>query len=117
MDVKSTIEALSALAQATRLDAFRALVAAEPGGVAAGDLSRQLGVPQNTLSTHLGILTQAGLTLAERNGRSIVYRADLTSLRAVLLFLLKDCCSGKPEICAPLIADLTPCCPAVGVNA
>jgi ArsR family transcriptional regulator, arsenate/arsenite/antimonite-responsive transcriptional repressor len=28
----------------------------------------------------------------------------------VVLFTLKDCCDGRPEICAPLIAGLAPCC-------
>lgn len=110
MDANDTIEALAALAQPTRLEAFRQLAAAEPEGIAAGDLARRLDVPQNTMSAHLAVLTRAGLATADRQGRSIIYRADLPALRTVLLFLLQDCCDGRPEICAPLIADLSPCC-------
>lgn len=29
--------------------------------------------------------------------------------QAVMLFMLRDCCDGRPEICAPLIEGLTPC--------
>jgi DNA-binding transcriptional ArsR family regulator len=69
-------------------------------------------VPHNTLSTHLAILTRAGLIEAERQSRSIIYRANLAALREMTLFLVKDCCGGNAELCVPLIAELTePCCP------
>ena len=110
MESNTAIAALSALAQGTRLDVFRLLVQHEPNGVAAGDIARQLNVPQNTMSAHLGILARAGLVRFERHSRSIVYRADLDGLRALTLFLVKDCCAGSPELCAPLLAELTPCC-------
>lgn len=104
------IAALSALAQVTRLDTFRLLVKHEPTGLPAGELARVLDVPQNTMSAHLGILSRAGLVKSERQSRSIIYRADLDTLRALTLFLVKDCCAGKPELCVPLVAELTPCC-------
>ena len=104
------ITALGALAQATRLDSFRLLVRHEPAGLAAGEIARLLQVPQNTMSAHLAVLSRAGLVRSERRSRSIVYRADLDGLRALTLFLVKDCCAGKPELCTPLIAELTPCC-------
>ena len=110
METIEVIDALSALAQATRLDTFRLLITREPEGVPAGELARLIGVPQNTMSTHLAILARAGLVRGERQSRSILYRADLDRFREITLFLLKDCCGGKPEICAPLIADLSPCC-------
>jgi ArsR family transcriptional regulator, arsenate/arsenite/antimonite-responsive transcriptional repressor len=75
------------------------------------ELALLLGVPQNTLSSHLNILARAGLVRSERQSRSIIYRADLAQLRETMLFLVKDCCGGRPELCAPLVADLTPCCP------
>ena len=55
--------------------------------------------------------TSYGLVRGERHSRSVVYRADLQRFREVTLYLLKDCCGGRPDVCAPLIADLTPCCP------
>ena len=110
MDKDSAIVAFAALAQITRLDAFRLLVRHEPDGMAAGEIARQLDVPQNTMSAHLGILARAGIIRAERHSRSIIYRAVLDGLRALTLFLVKDCCAGSPELCAPLLAELTPCC-------
>lgn len=110
MEIEQVILALAALAQSTRLEVFRILVKAEPEGLAAGEIARRLEVPHNTMSSHLGILSRAGLIRSERFSRSIVYRANLDSLRSVLAFLLNDCCGGRPEICAPLMAELTPCC-------
>jgi len=111
METEAAILALAALAQSTRLDVFRLLVKREPEGLAAGDIARALAVPQNTMSSHLAVLSRAGLVSAQRFSRSIVYRADLARLQDVMLFMLRDCCEGRPEICAPLIENLTPCCP------
>lgn len=110
MDESHAIDMLGALAQPTRLDAFRRLVEAEPEGIAAGELARLAGVPQNTMSSHLAVLSRAGLIRGERQSRSILYRSDLTGFRDLTIFLLKDCCSGHPEVCAPLSNDLNPCC-------
>lgn len=109
MENDSAINALGALAQGTRLDTFRLLVRHEPNGLAAGEIARQLEVPQNTMSAHLGVLARAGLVRSERHSRSIIYRADLDGVRALTLFLVKDCCAASPELCAPLLAELT-CC-------
>jgi len=111
MEKDSAIMALAALAQSTRMDTFQLLVRHEPDGVPAGGLARPLDIP------HLATLTRAGLVTNERQSRSIIYRADLEGLRNLTLFLLKDCCGGSAELCAPLIAELTPCCtPGVQVS-
>jgi ArsR family transcriptional regulator, arsenate/arsenite/antimonite-responsive transcriptional repressor len=111
MKTESAILALAALAQSTRLEVFRLLIKHEPEGLAAGEIAKTLAVPQNTMSAHLAVLSRAGLVTARRFSRSIVYRADLARFQAVMLFMLNDCCDGRPEICAPLIESLTPCCP------
>ncbi len=111
MENEDAILAMAALAQPTRLQAFRTLVRHEPDGIAAGELADLLVVPQNTLSAHLSVLARAGLVTSERHSRSIVYRANLARFQDVALFLLQDCCGGRPEICAPVIERLKPCCP------
>lgn len=110
MDNDDAIDALSALAQSTRLDAFRLLVRHEPDGLAAGEVAKALDVPQNTMSVHLATLARAGLIRSERRSRIINYRVDFEQLKLLTLFLVKDCCGGDPALCAPLIAELTPCC-------
>jgi ArsR family transcriptional regulator, arsenate/arsenite/antimonite-responsive transcriptional repressor len=111
METNEAIIALSALAQATRLDVFRLLVKHEPNGVPAGELARAIGVPQNTLSAHLAILSRAGLVIGERSSRSIIYRANIASFRELTLFMVQDCCGGSAELCGPLMESLLPCCP------
>jgi len=111
METAASILALAALAQSRRLEAFRLLVRHEPAGLPAGDISNHLVIPANTLSSHLGVLTRAGLIRSERRSRSIIYRADLDRLRDLVLFLLKDCCGGRADLCEPLLAELAPCCP------
>ena len=103
------IEALGALAQPTRLDAFKLLVRHEPDGLPAGQVATQLDVPQNTMSAHLAILTRAGLIQSERQSRSIIYRANIDTLRELMLFLVKDCCEGRAELCHPLADELLAC--------
>jgi DNA-binding transcriptional ArsR family regulator len=110
MDKFYSLLALSALSQSTRLDVFRLLVKHEPEGLPAGEISRVLQIPQNTMSTHLGILARAGLIDGQKAGRSIQYRAKLGGIRGMIEFILQDCCGGRAEICAPLIKSLTPCC-------
>ncbi|EPR21170.1 ArsR family transcriptional regulator [Agrobacterium sp. TS43] len=110
MEQENAILALAALAQPTRLETFRLLVKHEPDGLPAGDIARALIVPQNTMSAHLNILSRAGLVSSQRRSRVITYRAEMERLRELTLFLLKDCCGGNAELCAPLIAELTPCC-------
>jgi DNA-binding transcriptional ArsR family regulator len=111
MDNNTVILALAALAQPTRIETFKLLVQHEPDGIQSGELARLLEVPHNTMSSHLAVLTRAGLVRGERQSRTITYRADLARFREVTLYLLKDCCGGRSDVCAPLIADLTPCCP------
>jgi DNA-binding transcriptional ArsR family regulator len=108
MESDTAIAALSALAQPTRLEAFRLLVRHEPDGLPAGEIARALDVPQNTLSSHLSVLAQAELVTSLRRGTTITYRANLPELASVVSFLLKDCCGAKSEIYAPLVADLAP---------
>ncbi|MGO8839652.1 MAG: ArsR/SmtB family transcription factor [Methyloceanibacter sp.] len=111
MDATRAVTSLGALAQDSRLKVFRLLVQCGPEGMAAGDIARSLRVPHNTMSAHLAILSRAGLATSRREGRSIIYAVDLEGTRQLLSFLVEDCCRGKREVCAPLIASaLAACC-------
>ena len=112
MDTTQALTALAALAQESRLAAFRLLVAAGPDGLAAGEIARRLGVPHNTLSSHLNLLASARLVRSRRDGRSILYSLDLDGTRALLDFLVRDCCEGRPDLCGPLLTDSAVRCAA-----
>lgn len=101
MEINTAVVAMSALAQGTRLEAFRLLISAGPGGMPAGEIASALQVPHNTLSTHLGTLVHSGLMQSKRVGRSIFYSVDEEGVRSLLQFLLQDCCKGRPELCMP----------------
>jgi DNA-binding transcriptional ArsR family regulator len=73
-------------------------------------VARTLGVAQSTLSAQLTVLANAGLVMSRRDGRSIIYAADFAAMSALLLYLMEDCCQGRPEVCAPLTALAAACC-------
>jgi DNA-binding transcriptional ArsR family regulator len=110
MDDSDAIEALTALAQPTRLQVFRHLVAQHPQRLPAGEIARRFEAPHNTMSTHLAVLTRAGLLSVLREGRSMLYRADLDGFRALAEFLIRDCCEGKPDLCLPLLERIADDC-------
>ena len=99
MEAPQALAALAALGQPTRLSIFRLLVRKGPDGLSAGALAEAVGCPHNTLSTHVAILARAGLVNGTREGRSITYRADAAGARALIAFLVTDCCDGRPELC------------------
>jgi DNA-binding transcriptional ArsR family regulator len=100
------LEVLDALSNESRLRVFRLLVKAGPQGLPAGDIAKALAARQNTMSTHLKQLTQAGLIANRRAGRSIIYKANFATLQSLVMFLLRDCCALSPEICRPVAASL-----------
>lgn len=98
MDESGAVNALGALAQEHRLRLFRLLVRAGRGGMPAGAIAERLGVPNSSLSFHLTQLQRAGLIAAERQGRSLVYRADFAAMDRLVAFLMENCCAD--ESCA-----------------
>ena len=99
MDSPAAVAALSALAQDHRLALFRLLVQAGEDGMAAGAIAAALGVPNSSLSFHLAQLLRAGLVAQERRHRSLIYRADLGAMNALVRYLMENCCGGAD--CAP----------------
>ncbi|MDG2076540.1 MAG: helix-turn-helix transcriptional regulator [Arenicellales bacterium] len=108
MDEKAAITALSALAQASRLRAFRLLVERGGSTVPAGEIARELGIPHNTMSVHLAVLTRSGLLDSHRQGRSIRYGLNVDGIKSVFRYLVDDCCGGQPELCGPITQLLGP---------
>jgi len=118
MDIKSASTVFAAMAQETRLTAYRLLVQAGPDGLSAGALSEELGIPHNTLSFHLSHLSHAGIIRSHKQGRSVIYSANFEAIRELIGFMVKDCCSAdvaniredKKTGCS--IIELANCCPS-----
>ena len=111
MDIQDALIAFDALSQETRLKAFRLLVEYGMDGAPAGVLSDKLGIPHNTLSFHLSHMSNAGLVLSRRQGRSIIYTVDFALFQDLLRFMVDDCChmevaktrNSKTEGCSTVI--------------
>lgn len=104
MELKDAAVGFGALSQTTRLRVLRELVTAGPEGIAAGDLANAVDVPSSTLSFHLRELSIAGLVSSEKNGRLNIYKADYDGIRALIDFLIEDCCRGGKTDCG--VVDL-----------
>ena len=109
MKEREAVRALNALAQDSRLAAYRLLVQAGDAGVAVGEIGDRLKVPAPTLTAHLNVLRHAGLVRDQREGRVIRCRADYAQMNALLAFLTENCCAGDARTCAPVAA----CAPSV----
>ena len=94
MEQKTVVKALAALAQAVRLQVFRALVVAGEAGLTPGAMAQGLGVSSTALSFHLKELTNAGLVGQERSGRYLIYRANYERMNGLLGYLTENCCAG-----------------------
>ena len=105
MKASQALIAFAALSQETRLGIVRRLVREGPDGLSAGEIAESAGVSASNVSFHLKELEHSGLIEARREARSIIYSANYDSLRDLIGFLMKDCCAGRPEICAPVLAD------------
>jgi ArsR family transcriptional regulator, arsenate/arsenite/antimonite-responsive transcriptional repressor len=88
------VAALAALAQDNRLEAFRLLVRAGPGGLPAGEVAVALGIAPSNLSFHFDRLRQAGLVTVRRESRSMIYTARFDTMRTLVGFLTENCCAG-----------------------
>ena len=101
-DLSDTLKQLSALSQETRLLTFRALMEAGEDGLQAGAIAERLSLAPNKLSGHLNILVNSGLISVERDGRRMIYRAEIDAVNGLLSVLVENCCHGRPEVCVPL---------------
>src|ERR1700689_4171049 len=110
MKEKQALDAFAALSQETRLRIVRLLVEAGPDGMAAGAIGEAVATSSSNLSFHLSHLERAGLVESRREARSIIYNAAYPALGDLIAFLMRDCCKGRPEVCAPAVAALSACC-------
>ncbi|HEY8275123.1 MAG TPA: metalloregulator ArsR/SmtB family transcription factor [Pseudolabrys sp.] len=101
MKKQSAVSILAALAQDSRLDAFRLLVEAGPQGMPAGHLAASLELTPNALTFHLDRLRDAGLVTVRREGRSMIYAAQFETMNKLISYLTDQCCQGRPELCRP----------------
>jgi ArsR family transcriptional regulator len=112
MDAAAAVAALGALAQDTRLRAFRLLVERGPEGLPAGQLATALGVAPSSLTFHLQQLLHAGLVTQRRASRNLIYAPDIAAMNGLLRFLTENCCGqgGAGAVCAPAASSAPIAC-------
>jgi len=108
MDERQALTGFAALSQDTRLRIVRLLVQAGTAGCPAGSIAESVSASPSNVSFHLKELERAGLIVSRREARSIIYAADYGALGSLIRFLMEDCCGGRAEVCAPVLA--APCC-------
>jgi len=111
-DSKIATQLFESLASPVQLDIFKLLVKQGPGGLVAGKIASQLGLPATNLSFHLKNLTQTGLLSVEQKGRYQRYRADIPLILELISFLAHECCAGHPGLCLDFRAGSS-CSPEV----
>ena len=116
MEEDRALAAFAALSQETRLRIIRLLIQAGPEGLAAGAIGETIGATTSRLSFHLTHLEHAGLIRSRRDGRFIIYTAVYPAFSGLIQFLMRDCCQGHPEICAPAVEALTCACEPVATE-
>jgi len=89
---------LAELGHPNRLQAFRLLIQAGEKGLPVGEIQRRLAIPKSTLAHHLAQLVATGLVTQTREGRVQRCRVEPQRARALLRFLVADCCDGLPGI-------------------
>lgn len=109
MEIDAAIKALAALAYPHRLNVFRLLVREGVEGLPAGEIAERMGLAPSSLSFHLSQLEAAELIRRHRVQRQIIYAANIEGIKALLTYLMDDCCNGNPEICGVAATDITDC--------
>jgi len=113
LDETQALDAFAALSQPTRLQMIRCLVVAGPDGMAAGAIGDAVGASTSGASFHLSHLERAGLVSSRREARSIIYSANYAAMSGLVEFLMRDCCQGHPDVCAPAARTAVACCAPV----
>ena len=96
MKIDTVIVVFDALSKEKRLLIYRILVEHSQNGITPTDISKLMGgIPRNTLSFHLSILTKANLCQFEKVGKMVIYKPNCEVIKQIAGFLFKDCCEGE----------------------
>ncbi len=107
MNNDQAVAALGALAHEHRLKVHRLLVERGPEGMSAGGIAETLGLSPSSLTFHTQALVRAGLVRQTRNGRQIIYAADMRATSALVQFLTENCCARAPDVACLPAADIS----------
>lgn len=93
VEIERAAQAFSAMGSEPRLQVLLCLVRAGDAGLLVGDIQSRTGIPASTLNHHLKFMAAAGLIDQEKQGRTIVNRANFDFLGHVGSFIVDQCCA------------------------
>ena len=102
MEIREAVQRLGALAHETRLSVFRLLVRRGTLGLAAGEIATRMDISPPNASFHLAELLRVGLVTARRDGRSVIYAVDFSSIAGLVDFMRENCCAEETPQLVPL---------------
>jgi ArsR family transcriptional regulator len=102
MKLEQAAKQLEALGNPTRLQVYRTLVRAGEAGCPVGRIQDCIDIPASTLSHHLHRLILTGLVTQERQGTTLICRANYPMMKDLLGFLADECCA---DACAQKKVD------------
>jgi DNA-binding transcriptional ArsR family regulator len=92
LNANAAAQGFAAAGSEARLQVLGVLVRAGHEGLQIGEIQSRLGMAASTLAHHLRVLVTAGLVVQEKQGRTVINRADYGRLNALAAFLLNECC-------------------------
>ncbi|MEM7633407.1 MAG: metalloregulator ArsR/SmtB family transcription factor [Pseudomonadota bacterium] len=95
MELVTAAQGFSAMGSESRLEVLQTLVRAGDKGLLVGDIQQRTGIPGSTLAHHLKFLTSADLIVQNRQGRTIINKANYQHLQALAAFILEECCADQ----------------------
>jgi DNA-binding transcriptional ArsR family regulator len=99
MNIKDSAARLEALGNPTRLEIYRLLVRAGETGLSVGRIQSKLDMAASTLSHHLKSLVIVGLVRQDRDGTTLMCRANFPVMQALVTFLVAECCVDESACC------------------
>ena len=106
MEIREAVQRLGALAHETRLSVFRLLVRRGTIGLAAGEIATRMDISPPNASFHLAELARVGLVTARRDGRSVIYTVDFSSIASLvgseMCIRDRNCCAEETQSVVPL---------------
>ena len=96
----------SAMGTEPRLRIVQLLLTAHPTGLVVGEIQKELGIPNSTLSHHLDKLKNEDLVNVRREGTFLCYTANTGALQELLAFLYAECCTRTPGGDRPLLTNI-----------
>lgn len=99
MKIHDASARLEALGNPTRLAIYRLLVRAGETGLSVGKIQQKLGLAGSTLSHHLKSLLIVDLIRQDREGTTLMCRANYPVMHALVDFLVAECCVDENASC------------------